>query len=502
MAMAGNLVTHLGVDATRFQRGLQSAAASTRSFAADVTKIVSGIALVDIGKSAIGGVMSLTKHVVTLAADTQTAAVQFEVLTGSATDAAALMGKINQFAAATPFESMEITQAAKQLLAFGGSSKTLISELKVLGELSSGMGIPLTELAELYGKARIQGRLFMEDINQLQGRGINVTEQLAKKFGDVRSAVESGKVNFTDLQVALNAMATSGGDFAGMMQKMSMTFSGQMSTLKDNISAIGRELGQAILPKLTDMVSRANEILQNFNAMPDKVKFLGDVLSAVIDVAINGIIEKWDVMLIALKDNTIQQMKGMAKYFDPVQMAMMPAQAMHDAIAGAQNQPAQQGQTPLQASQARLGELLSKLTTAPAKPPAEAPLIDNAVKPDPSKLKGLGGALLDIWSPVMSTIKTGATAKLGEWKMWGNELGGTMANWLGDTNQPEDKAGPLQFAQAMQKGSAGAMQTILANMMSGKDDPVVKGLEKQTQQLIKGLAPKPANEPQFAPEFA
>jgi hypothetical protein len=297
MAVIGDLVTRLGVDGRRFQSGLDKARGDARSFASDITKIVSGIAIYDIGKSAVMSVFGLGKSTVELAATAETAAVQFKVLTGSADEAAEVMKRINKFAADTPFESMEITQAAKQLIAFGGSSKTVISELQTLGDLSAGMGIPLTELAELYGKARIQGRLFMEDINQLQGRGINVTAQLAKEFGNVREAVEKGQVNFSHLEKALKAMTSEGGDFAGMMVDMSATFDGQLSTLVDNIKTIGRGIGEMILPRLKEVVSEANAMLGKFNEMPDRMKFIGEVIEASFDVAILTIRDKWAQML-------------------------------------------------------------------------------------------------------------------------------------------------------------------------------------------------------------
>ena len=92
--IAGDLVTRLGVDGRRFQRGLDKARGDTRSFAADVTRIVSGIAIADIGKRAIGGIIDLTTSVVNLAASAQTAQITFEVLTGDAAKGAKLFKDI------------------------------------------------------------------------------------------------------------------------------------------------------------------------------------------------------------------------------------------------------------------------------------------------------------------------------------------------------------------------------------------------------------------------
>jgi hypothetical protein len=318
-------------------------------------------------------VFGLGKSTVELAATAETAAVQFKVLTGSADEAAEVMKRINKFAADTPFESMEITQAAKQLIAFGGSSKTVIGELQTLGDLSAGMGIPLTELAELYGKARIQGRLFMEDINQLQGRGINVTAQLAKEFGNVREAVEKGQVNFSHLEKALKAMTSEGGDFAGMMVDMSATFDGQLSTLVDNIKTIGRGIGEMILPRLKEVVSEANAMLGKFNEMPDRIKFLGEVIEASFDVVFLTIRDKWDAMLVDMIKGGIQfgvdlsntMLKPLDVPLDALVSPIETARAMADPVGMArdamgmeqrQNQPNDLG-----AAMDRLAGLMGKL---------------------------------------------------------------------------------------------------------------------------------------------
>ena len=355
MAVIGDLVTRLGVDGRKFQSGLDKARGDARSFASDITKIVSGIAIYDIGKSAVTGLFGLGKSTVELAATAETAAVQFKVLTGSAEEAASVMKQINKFAADTPFESMEITQAAKQLIAFGGSSKTVISELQTLGDLAAGMGIPLGELAELYGKARIQGRLYMEDINQLQGRGINVTAELAKEFGNVREAVEKGQVNFSHLEKALKAMTTEGGAFAGMMVDMSATFDGKVSTMIDNVKTLGRGIGEMLLPPLKDVLSDMNNILGKFNELPNRVEFIGDVIESSFDVAFLHIAEKWDQMLI--------DMAGSAKdlLISGAGEMLMPAW-MGD-LGGAMEAGKRNADRPkdLEAANKRLEELLGKL---------------------------------------------------------------------------------------------------------------------------------------------
>lgn len=177
------------------------------------------------------------------------ALVSFGVLLKSGEKAKQLFSELSKFSADTPFEMPEIQTAAKSLLAFGVAQEQVLPTLTRIGDIASGINVPMTELAEIYGKAKTQGRLFADDINQLTGRGIPIIQELAKQFGvsedKVKGLVESGKIGFPQLEKAFADMTGEGGQFAGMMAAQSKTFSGQMSTLAD---AANTTLGQLTEP--------------------------------------------------------------------------------------------------------------------------------------------------------------------------------------------------------------------------------------------------------------
>lgn len=121
-------------------------------------------------------------------------ATALRVMTGDVAKANALLSDLSKFAAETPFEFPEIADAGKRLLAFGFTTETIQGNLRRLGDVASSLNIPLGELSDIYGKARVQGRLQMEDINQLTGRGIPIITELAKTMGvaegQIRKMVE------------------------------------------------------------------------------------------------------------------------------------------------------------------------------------------------------------------------------------------------------------------------------------------------------------------------
>ena len=141
---------------------------------------------------------------VKLAADNEKLRTSLEVLLGSAEQAGAIFEEWKRFGAATPLSLEEISGAGKQLLAFGIDAEAVTGTLRRLGDVAQGIGSRLGDVADIYGKARVQGRLFTNDINQFQGRGIPIVQALAKELGTTEGAIKEmvaqGKVGFPELE--------------------------------------------------------------------------------------------------------------------------------------------------------------------------------------------------------------------------------------------------------------------------------------------------------------
>lgn len=254
MATVQNLVVNLLGNARQFSKTMQSARGDLQTLQVQVQSSVTNIAGQLATLAGIGGAGFGIGKGLQLAAEAEQAAVSFEVLIGSVDRAKKLLTDIQQFAAATPFQQPELIAASRSLLAFGTEAEEIIPTMRRLGDVASGVGQPIGEIAELYGKAKVQGRLFAEDINQLTGRGIPIIQELAKQFGvseaGVRKLVESGKVNFTNLQQAFESLTVEGGKFGGMMARQSVTLAGLWSTFGDSVGITLQHVGETIAKEL------------------------------------------------------------------------------------------------------------------------------------------------------------------------------------------------------------------------------------------------------------
>jgi tape measure domain-containing protein len=203
-------------------------------------------------------ITGLSQRAVGLAISAEQTQVAFETFLGSAEKARDVIAQLNEFSELTPFEPDEVIRAGQSLLAFGLEADKLEGTLKALGDISAGTGTNFNELAELFGKARVQGRLFGEDINQLTGRGIPVIAEFAKQFGvaesEVKGLVTAGKIGFPELEKAFQNLTSEGGKFFDLTAKQSQTLGGRISTLTGNFNALLRTIGERLIPAVSTVV--------------------------------------------------------------------------------------------------------------------------------------------------------------------------------------------------------------------------------------------------------
>ena len=289
MATIANLLIGLGVDFGGVSKGLNRGAKNLRGGIGNLRASLGGMqGILDtmagtaarIGALMVDAAADFVRMGIELATKAEQTQISFEVMLGSAEQAAKLIEQINQFAAATPFESTELVDASKQLLAFGTEADQIIPTLRALGDLAAGTGQPITELATIFGKARVQGRLMMEDINQLTERNINVlsvwSEKLGQPVSEIREMVSAGKFGFRDLQEALIELTGAGSRFGGMMERQSHTVAGLWSTAVDGAKTAAMGFGAALLDWL-DIRDALGGLGAAFTAIKDS---LGGLQSA------------------------------------------------------------------------------------------------------------------------------------------------------------------------------------------------------------------------------
>lgn len=232
----------------------------------------------------IGGLVAIKKFgsdVIEATGKMQQLQVALSTILQDKTKADQLIAEIVQFAAKTPFNLDDVAEGAKQLLAYGSSADKVIEELSMLGDVASGLQIPIGQLIYLYGTLRTQGRAMTVDIRQFAGRGIPIYEELAKVLGvskdQVGELVKEGKVGFKEVEQAFKNMTSEGGKFANLMENSAGTWPQRLSNIEDTLFQKMNEFGNKYKEVFEFGIGTAEDLVESLD---DVIAVMGGLIAA------------------------------------------------------------------------------------------------------------------------------------------------------------------------------------------------------------------------------
>ena len=190
----------------------------------------------------------------------------------------ALEAQLVSLAKTTPFELTEVQTATKQLMAYGFKAGDVVETIRTLGDVSSGVGAPLGDIAYLYGTLKTSGRVTLMDLRQFAGRGIPIYETLAKRLNTTTAAINglasAGKIGFRDIEGAFKDMTSAGGQFFNLMDAQSKTVGGQLSNMAANWEQLKVKIGQSQTGMIATTTAWINNLLDGLNRGIDAMNLL------------------------------------------------------------------------------------------------------------------------------------------------------------------------------------------------------------------------------------
>lgn len=232
----------------------------------------------------IGGLVAIKKFgsdVIEATGKMQQLQVALSTILQDKSKADQLIAEIVQFAAKTPFNLDDVATGAKQLLAYGSSADNVVKELSMLGDVASGLQIPLGSLIYLYGTLRVQGRAYWRDIQQFQGRGVNIVEEMAKNLGvaqdQIKKLVEEGKIGFKDVEKAFQSMTSEGGKFNNMLENSAGTWPQRIANIEDTLFTKMNEFGNKYKEVFEFGIGTAEDLVESLD---DVLSVMGGLIAA------------------------------------------------------------------------------------------------------------------------------------------------------------------------------------------------------------------------------
>lgn len=259
------------------------------------------------------GMTNLLTSIVQVRGQFQQLEIAFETMLGSKSKAHELMQQMEETAAKTPFDLDSVANGAKQLLAYGESADKVNDTLVRLGNIASGLSLPLNDIVYLYGTTMVQGRLYAADVRQFTGRGIPLVKELAKMYGvtadEINNMVSAGKIGFPDVQKVLNKLTDEGGQFYNLMEKQSKSLTGMISNLGDTWDQVQDHLGEQNQDLFAGAINAAGYFLEHLEDILKMVKAVAIAYGSYRAALVLNTIATKGFTGVALINNTVEQSK-------------------------------------------------------------------------------------------------------------------------------------------------------------------------------------------------
>ena len=242
----------------------------------DVINKIKNAANIAIGGWSIG---KFVNQMMQVRGQFQQTVMAFKTMLQSESKANDLMQQIIHTAAITPFGVEDVTEGAKQLLAFNVAAEDVNDTLIRLGDVAAGMGVSLSEMVMLYGTTIAKGKMDTMDLYQFLNRGIPIADELAKVMGldvnnaiaEVKEQLTAGKVTSDIFIKAMQNMTSEGSKFGGLMEAQSETITGQLRNIEDAIEQKFNELGKSQEGIINKGLDVASSLVENWQKVGEAV---------------------------------------------------------------------------------------------------------------------------------------------------------------------------------------------------------------------------------------
>ncbi len=217
------------------------------------------------GAQALAG---FAQQIVEVTGEFQQLDVAFTTMLGSKEKSAELVSQMVATAAKTPFTLQEVSRGGKQLLAYQVAQEDVNDTLIRLGNISAGLGTPLSRLILVFGQVKAKGKLMGDDLRQFTEAGVPMIHELAKQMGvadkEVAALVSEGKIGFEQVEKVLHNLTNEGGMFFNLMESQSKTVTGQISNLQDKFTVMLNDIGSANTGVINDALSGASYLIEHY----------------------------------------------------------------------------------------------------------------------------------------------------------------------------------------------------------------------------------------------
>ena len=199
-----------------------------------------------------------------------------------------LFGKITELAVRSPFTIKELTTYSKSLAAYQVEYENLYDTLKMLADVSSGLGVDMQRLILAFGQVKAANFLRGTETRQFTEAGINMLGELSKYYSELEGRIVSvtevqdrqfkRMISFQDVEEVFKRLTSAGGMFYNMQEKQAETLRGQMMNLQDQIDLMLNDIGKSNQSTISTIISLVKSVIENWRTIAQVMEPIASIL--------------------------------------------------------------------------------------------------------------------------------------------------------------------------------------------------------------------------------
>ncbi len=211
-----------------------------------------------------------------------------QILIGDLDKANEIWDKTVSLAVKSPFRVKELVTYTKQLAAYRVEADKLYETNRMLADVSAGLGVDMNRLILAFGQVKAANFLRGTELRQFSEAGVNMLDELAKRFtalegrvvsvGEVFERVSKRMVSFKDVEAVFETITSKGGVFYQMQEKQAETTRGMIMNLKDSIDLMFNEIGQTNDGIIKGSIRLIKQLIDNWRRFKPVIETTGIAL--------------------------------------------------------------------------------------------------------------------------------------------------------------------------------------------------------------------------------
>lgn len=233
----------------------------------------------------VGASMQFVKQIIETRAQYEMLERSLGILIDSAQRGTEIFREMQQMALVSPFTTVELADAAKQLVAYDIAAKDVVDTTRRLGDIAAAVGIPIERMTYALGQIKSYGYMTSINTRMFTRAGIPVVQGLADYYtqlegrlvsmGDVLDRIKKRAVSYNDVMAVMQSMTDEGGKFFDYQAKMAETLKIQLANLNLAWQNMLNDMGGKYQSFISTSIKVTKELLLHWKDLDTVLNSIG-----------------------------------------------------------------------------------------------------------------------------------------------------------------------------------------------------------------------------------